>query len=417
MFDKGLLITDIHGGTSALKNFRDVYVVGAGKAASAMAEGLCVVFRDRIVEGAISVPYGERIRLGKANRSVIAVTHAAHPVPDKSGVEGSKKILQVIRKAKKNDLIFVLISGGGSSLLPLPARGLTLLQKQRITERLLRSGATIDEMNTVRKHLSSIKGGQLLRNIDRSSKVISLVLSDVIGDDMSVIASGPTYPDSSTFADALKIVRKYDAAQNDSPVVEYLVRGAKGHVEDTPKPGDPLFSRVRNVLIGNNALACKNAAEFLQKRGVAAAYLGSHYDGEAKDFGWFLGCLSRRLCDSLDPRFAIVLGGETTVSIRGTKFGIGGRNQEAALGCAIEVKQSPVLAAFMGTDGIDGNSDAAGAIISEKTILRAEQKKVNMPRYLASHDSYRALKKLNSLLFTGRTGTNVNDIAIICRAD
>jgi glycerate-2-kinase len=318
---------------------------------------------------------------------------------------GMKKIIDVLGKAGQGDLVFVLISGGGSALMPMPAPGVSLHDKQRITNLLLGSGASIHEVNVVRKHLSSIKGGQLLRHVNRSCTVVSLILSDVTGDDVAAIASGPTCPDNSTFEDAQKILKKY-CIKSPGTVDRHISKGARGEISDTPKPGDPVFSSVHNMVIGNNAVACKSAVDYLKQRGLRAVHIGSGFDGEARDFGRFLARLSSDLAGA---PFAIVAGGETTVRLDRSRNGIGGRNQEAALACAMELGQD-VTAAFIGTDGIDGNSKAAGALVSPKATLLA--KKMDLQKYLDRHDSYHALKKMHSLIFTGYTGTNVNDIAI-----
>jgi glycerate-2-kinase len=404
-FNGGLSVRDIHRRSVRLRKFNRVYIVGAGKAAAGMAGALQSVLRKRVAGGAITVPYGVDAKI-----KGISVTHASHPVPDRSGVEGTKKILNVLGKAGQGDLVFVLISGGGSALMPLPAAGVSLADKQEITSSLLRSGASIHEMNAVRKHLSAVKGGQLLRHINGSCTVVSLILSDVVGDDFEVIASGPTSHDRSTFADALKGLRKYGINKPDAALT-HISRGARGEVEETPKAHDPAFSRVHNMLIGNNTIACAGAVGYLKKRGVPAVHLGSEFDGEAKDVGAFLA----RIASDLGGRpFAIVAGGETTVRLKRSGNGTGGRNQEAALACLIKLRRDDVALACMGTDGIDGNSEAAGALVSPKTIALA--KKMNLKRHLDGHDSYNAFKKLHSLIFTGYTGTNVNDIAILCRA-
>jgi glycerate 2-kinase len=230
----------------------------------------------------------------------------------------------------------------------------------------------------------------------------------VIGDDLGMIASGPTCPDNSTFSNALNILKKY---RIESPVtaIRYLAKGAKGRIEETPKPQEELFSRIHNVLIGNNAMACKAAVSHLKKRGVRAVNLGSGFNGEAKEFGAFL---ARSALSLGRKRLAVVAGGETIVKLEMSKNGLGGRNQESALSCLAELDRCDVAIACIGTDGIDGNSDAAGALVSPKTKMLA--KKMDLQNYLNMHDSYHAFKKLNSLIFTGFTGTNVNDIAIIC---
>jgi glycerate 2-kinase len=398
--DGKLSVRDIHGNTAKFQKFDNVYVVGAGKAAGGMAGALYSILKNRISAGAITVPHGTRIK-----SRAIEVTEASHPVPDRSGVEGTKKIIDVLGKAGQGDLVFVLISGGGSALMPMPAPGVSLHDKQRITNLLLGSGASIQEVNVVRRHLSSVKGGQLLRHVDRSCTVVSLILSDVVGDDVAAIASGPTCPDNSTFKDAQKILKKY-RVKSPGAVDRHISKGVKGEIDDTPKPGDPVFSRVHNMVIGNNALACKGAVDYLIQHGLHAVHLGSEFDGEARDFGRFLARLSSDLAGA---PFAIVAGGETTVRLNKSRNGTGGRNQEAALACTIELGQD-VTVAFMGTDGIDGNSDAAGAMVSSKATFHA--KKTDLQKYLDRHDSYHALKKMHSLIFTGYTGTNVNDIAI-----
>lgn len=409
-----IVIKGINGGKIKLDNVDKVYVIGAGKASAGMANSLGAILGKKLTGGAITLPIGEKAKLRREFHSVIKVTEGAHPVPNTAGLTGAMQIIKVLGEAGSKDLVFMLISGGGSALLPLPAPGLKLSDKQRLTNMMLRSGATIRELNIVRKHLSGIKGGQLL-NYSRGSRVVSLILSDVINDDLSSIASGPTSPDPSTFHDALKILRKYKLLKRTDPAVCHIIDGSKGRFKDTPKGGDPVFRRVHNVLIGNNQVACKAAARYIRRRRIFAEYLGSGFDGEARDYGGFLARLSGDLKSKGRRSFAVVLGGETTVTIKGTS-GVGGRNQEAALACAIQ-QPSDVLVACMGTDGIDGSSDAAGALISDATSQLANRKKTNLLRLLNRHDSYHALKAAKSLIFTGRTGTNVNDIAIICSAD
>ena len=399
--NRQLTVQDIYGEAVKLQGFDSIYVVGAGKAAAGMAYTLCSILDNKIAAGAITVPYGV-----KAGIKRLLVTQASHPTPDKAGIKGTKNILSILKKADHNDVVIVLISGGGSALMPLPAPGVSLADKQKITTSLLRSGASIHEINAVRKHLSSVKGGQLLRYIHESCKVVSLILSDVIGDDLAVIASGPTCPDSSTFADTLRILRKYRIEVPDA-AAKFIAKGVEGKIQETPKAQDVVFSRVHNMLIGNNVLACKAATGYLKKHGVNAVYLGSEFDGQAREFGAFLARLASGFCRK---RFAIVGGGETTVKLDRQKNGLGGRNQEAALACLAQLDRQDIVVGCMGTDGIDGNSDAAGALVSQKTILLA--KKMGLQKYLDMHDSYHAFEKLHSLIFTGYTGTNVNDIFI-----
>lgn len=388
---------DIYGNRTAISSFKDARIVGAGKAAAAMASALCKIFKGRMAGGTINVPRGTDVSLDR-----IDVTYASHPVPDSQGVKGTEKIAAVLESAGQDDLALVAISGGGSALMPMPARGVTLADKQKVTKELLASGASIHEINVVRKHLSQVKGGQLARRA--RCRIVSLVMSDVVGDDLSVIASGPTFPDQSTFQDALKIIGKYGVKNPKGRA--HIMKGVKGKVEETPKPGDPVFRKVQNILIGNNQVACKSAADYLKGKGFAVENLGSEFGGEARKFGVFM---SRLASNRADAQFALVAGGETTVRLSG-KVGTGGRNQEAALACALALKRKDATLVFAGTDGVDGNSDAAGAIVSGRSIALA--RKMGAQGYLRRHDSYTALKKMNSLVFTGYTGTNVNDIAI-----
>jgi glycerate-2-kinase len=400
----------MRGNTVKFCDFNDTYVVGAGKAAAAMAGALCTILRGKVAGGAINVPHGNNNSSSPGigdDFCRIAVTHASHPVPDENGVSGTKKIVRTAERARKGDIVFVLISGGGSALMPLPARGLSLADKQQVTRSLLASGASIHEVNAVRKHLSRVKGGQLVRHAVAECRIVALILSDVVGDDPAVIASGPTCPDPSTFADALEIVEKYGIAQP-ARVARHLERGAKGMIAETPKPGDPAFERVHNFLIGSNRMACMAAARYLRRSGLRTKYLGSSLlGGPAHELGASLAALD------LPPRSAAVTGGETTVRLGKYTHGKGGRNQEAAVAFALAAlsKNVDVVAAFMGTDGIDGNSDAAGALVSPRVYGLA--KEIGAGKYLARHDSYRALKKMGSLIFTGPTGTNVNDIAVL----
>src|SRR5918911_2636132 len=237
---ESLLVRDINGNVSKAK-FDDAYIVGAGKAAAGMADTLYSILKKRIADSAITVPYGTKI-----NNKNVTITEAAHPLPDSSGIAGTKKILKVLKKAKNNDLVLILISGGASALMPMPVPGISLSDKQRITSKLLQSGASIYEMNIVRKHLSAVKGGQLLRFINESCTIVSLIISDVIDDDLATIASGPTYPDTSTFKDALKILKKYRLVKTSEAVSKHMQRGARDEIKDTPKPSDPIFSKVQN---------------------------------------------------------------------------------------------------------------------------------------------------------------------------
>ena len=402
----------------SLSSFDSIYLVGAGKATSKMAEALTNILGRRLSGGAINVPYMSNTHI---NNNKICVTEASHPVPDESGVDGTKAIINILRHTKKSDLVFVLISGGASALMPLPADGIKLSDKQKITHDLLSSGASINEINTVRKHISKVKGGQLVRLINKGCTVISLILSDVIGDDIETIASGPTVPDRSTFREAASILKKYRLWTNknkNSPAISLISKGLRGLIEDTPKASDPIFDRVHNILIGNNTLLCKKATQYMKSRGFQATYLGSCFDGEAKKFGLFLARLASQI-KKLPNRSAFILGGETTVKLnKRRKNGLGGRNQEAILVAALKSnfhKNDDITILCIGTDGIDGNSEAAGAFVTPRTVSLVKQSESKVKKHLYRHDSYNALRKVYSSIVTGRTGTNLNDISIVCR--
>jgi glycerate 2-kinase len=400
-----------------LRNFDSIYVVGAGKATSKMAESLCNILGWRVSGGAINIPYNSNTQI---NNNKLCITEASHPIPDESGVDGTKKIINILRRTKQSDLVFILISGGASALMPLPADGIRLSDKQKITHDLLSTGASIDEINVVRKHISRVKGGQLIRLINRGCTIISLILSDVIGDDMETIASGPTVPDKSTFKDAAAILKKYRLWANKiehRSTIALISRGLRGLIKDTPKASDPIFGKVHNILIGNNTLLCKKATQYLKRRGLETTNLGSSFDGESKKFGVLLARLADEIKNPSKPS-AFILGGETTVKLnRRRKNGLGGRNQEAVLVAALNSNfhnNDDITIVCMGTDGIDGNSEAAGAFATPKTISLVKQSETEMKRHLYSHDSYNALRKVRSSIITGRTGTNLNDISIVC---
>lgn len=424
--DSLLLLKDIDNKTIKLDlgSYESIYVVGAGKGTAKMAEGLCRILRTRVSGGAINVPHCTsdiKTRAQIIDRNII-VTEAGHPLPDKAGIRGAIIIVELLKKTTETDLVFCLLSGGGSALLPLPLEGISLEDKQKITNEMLSVGATINELNVIRKHLSMVKGGRLIRFVNEGCTVIGLVMSDVISDKMDMIASGPTVPDSSTFQDAANILKKYGlwhrTGRPFTPIRRLITNGLRGRVQDTPKGNNLTFKNVHNLLIGNNSILCGYAVEYLKKRVKKVNCLGSSFGGEAKEFGCFLANLSKKAMSS-PGSVAFVMGGETTVKLnRSQRKGIGGRNQEAVLS-AVQDCSFPQGIDFslccMGTDGIDGNSTAAGAIVTPKTISRIKEKRMDVDEYLCTHDSYGALRKLRSLIITGRTGTNLNDIAIICK--
>jgi glycerate-2-kinase len=399
-------------------SLESIYLIGAGKATASMADSFISILRNsKIKECCLTVPYGIKLK-----NKLCEVTIGAHPIPNSNGVIGTKRILKLLEKVKKNDLLVMLLSGGASALMPLPIDIISLSEKQNITMKLLASGATIDEMNTVRKHLSKIKGGRLACIINKKYPVLTLILSDVVGDNMDVIASGPTVPDPTTFNDTKKILVKYKLWTNQKLVSKKLrnliSHGISGNIKDTPKPGNPIFTNIHNVIIGNNNIACKNIQMYLEKRGIKTMYLGSRFTGKSGLLGDFLFRLVEDF-PAISTPYAFVLGGETTVDLKNKINGIGGRNQEAILAAAAHFKHLDhdidfTIASF-GTDGIDGNSQAAGAVVNSRIALRIRQKKLKISNYLKNHDSNALFERVNAALHTKITGTNVNDVSIVCR--
>jgi glycerate-2-kinase len=320
-----------------------------------------------------------------------------------------------VEQAEVEDLVLCLISGGGSSLMPLPREGITLEDKQALTGALLKSGAPINEINTVRKHLSTFKGGWLAKKASPAT-VVSIILSDVVGDPLDSIASGPTAPDPSTFADAQKILQKYHLWETAPALVQKLLtEGVEGKLEETPKPADPTFTHVHNIIIGNYQTASKACAEYLKAAGLKTIHFDDPLEGEARQMGKALArCASKASAYdfSLPKPIGIVAGGETTVTVTGN--GVGGRNQELALAAAMFLEDADAcVIASVSTDGIDGPTEAAGAIVDSYTLKRASALGLDAEKYLNNNDSNPLFAKLGDLVLTGATGTNVNDITVI----
>lgn len=415
-----LTVTDFSGKKIDfdLGNFKSIYLIGAGKATASMSNAFIdVLKKEKVKSCCITIPYGITIR-----NKLCTVTHASHPIPDSNGVLGTERILQILEKVKKNEFVVMFLSGGASALMPLPIDIINLKEKQNITKKLLSSGATIDEMNTVRKHLSKVKGGRLAEIVNRRFSLLTLILSDVVNDKIDVIASGPTVPDLTTFEDAKKVLVKYKIWNNNMIVSNKLRKlisdGISGYIKDTPKPGNRIFSNINNVIIGNNTIACQNIKTFLERKGIKTMYLGSSFTGKAADLGTFLFRLVKDFPSILTP-YAFVLGGETTVDLKSRTNGIGGRNQEAVLSAAslfknLDKEMDFTITSF-GTDGIDGNSTAAGALVNQQILLRITQQGLRISKYLKNHDSNTLFNNLNGAIYTKITGTNVNDVSIVCR--
>jgi hydroxypyruvate reductase len=391
-----------------LDAFRRVVVVGAGKASAPMAAAVEQVLADRLpVEGSVTVRYGH----ASPTRHV-AIREASHPVPDAACVEGTRAIVELLETVDQQDLVVCVISGGGSALLLMPVDGVSLEDMQATTDALLRSGASISEINVVRKRLDLVKGGGLAR-LAAPATVITLVLSDVVGNPLDAIASGPTVPDTTSFADAAAVFDRYHLWDRvPASVRARLEAGIAGAVEDTPRAGDPVFERTQATVVGSNLMACEAAASAAASLGLRALILSTCVEGEARVVGQVLAGVLREIRTTghpLQPPCVVIGGGETTVTIRGP--GLGGRNQELALAAAFGLQGvDAVLLASIGTDGSDGPTDAAGAWVDGTTMARAAAAGLSPRRYLDENNSYALFDRLGDLIKTGPTNTNVNDI-------
>ena len=412
-----------------------VFVIGFGKAGAAMAQAVEEICGDtlRVARGTVSVKYGhshalvsevylnhgsfKRRERATAPLRKIELHEAGHPLPDANSLRATERILDVLREARADDLVICLISGGGSALLELPVAGVSLDDLRATTDALLRSGATSNEMNAIRKHLSQVKGGQLARHAN-SAQIVSLILSDVIGSPIDTIASGPTAPDSTTFADALDMIeRRGVRGQLPVSVVQHLERGARGEIAETPKADDTIFAHVQNVIIADNAIACDAALQAARARGFNALLLTSYLQGEAREIAKMFAAIAKEIVKSNLPvarPACVIAGGETTVTVRGS--GTGGRCQELALAAAIEIAGMDAERVIMlsgGTDGTDGPTDAAGALADGTTVARAAERGLDARAFLSNNDAYHFFQPLGDLIITGPTGTNVNDVMLV----
>jgi glycerate-2-kinase len=344
-----------------LSEIGKIIVIGGGKAGGSMAEAIETILKNRISKGLVNVLKGTEKNF---NLNKIELIGAGHPIPDKDGVKGVKKMFRLVQKLDENDLVITLISGGGSALMPLPVDGINLEALQEITNQLLKSGATINELNAVRKHLSAFKGGQLAQSC-KPAKVISLILSDVIGDPLDIIASGPTTPDQSTFQDAKHILEKYKLWSSIPVGIKTRIQqGVDGLLNETPKKNDPIFDKVHNFIIANNSTAAQAAIEKLEEQGYMSLVLSTFVEGEAREVGKVYSSIVQEIITSgrpLEPPCALIIGGETTVTVKGT--GKGGRNQEVALSSVKKLSNINCVLATLGTDGIDGPTNVAGALV------------------------------------------------------
>lgn len=396
-----------------LDGFDRVIILGAGKAGQPMVEAVQQILIDQIDIGLIIVKEGYKTKNDLPKE--INIVEAGHPIPDMRGVKAAEQVINLLENTSQSDLVITLISGGGSAVFVAPVDGVSIQDLQTLTEILLASGASVNEINTLRKHLDRIKGGQLAR-YTYPAKTIGLILSDVVGDPLDVIASGPTVPDRSTFDDAIAILSKYQIEdQIPVPIREYLMLGTAGMAVETPKPGENLFANVNNIIIGSNRTASQAAYDQAIKEGLNTIILSNYLQGEANQAGRFLATILRQVVshDQPIPRPAcIIVGGETTVTISGD--GLGGRNQEVALGAVAELDGLEDIALItFATDGGDGPSDAAGAVVTGNTYQHALALDLEPEAFLAKNDAYNYFKPLGDLLITGPTQTNVNDLTFL----
>lgn len=399
-----------------LADYDRIFVVGGGKAGAPMAAAVEAVLGERITAGAVNVKHGYTLAAADQKlASRIQIVEAGHPVPDEAGRQGAEHITQMLTGLGERDLVLVLISGGGSALLTLPSPGISLSDVQTLTGILLRCGATINEINTVRKHISQIKGGQLAR-LAYPATVVALILSDVVGNPLDVIASGPTVPDPTTFAEAWAVLERYGIVDEiPDSIVSRLQAGLAGQVPETPKASDPVFTRVQNVIVGSNEIAAQAAVDEAREQGFSALLLSTYIEGEAREVARVFAGIAKGMVRHgwpLKPPACLVAGGETTVTIRGK--GKGGRNQELALAAALAIDGwQNVAVVGLATDGTDGPTDAAGAIAWGDTVTRARARGLDAAAYLANNDAYHFFQTLGDLIITGPTNTNVNDLIFV----
>ena len=395
-------------------NFQRLLIVGFGKVAPTMASALAGALGDMVDTGLIITRYGHA---SLSLPEMIRVFEAGHPVPDDHGLQATEEVFKLVHAADARTLIITLISGGGSALLVAPQDGISLADKQQTTSILLKAGADIFELNTVRKHLSRVKGGRLAE-VAYPAKVVSLILSDVIGDRLDVIASGPTAADPTTYREALEVLCRYQLSERvPQPVIDLLRRGDRGELPETPKAGSPFLAGVENLIIGSNRQTLAAAARSAQELGYAVKILADDQAGEAREVGRQLAhqALAALGGKPGDKRLCLLSGGETTVIVRGQ--GKGGRNMELALAFAMAIEGvHGITLLSAGTDGSDGPTDAAGAIVDGSTIAKARKLGIDPQAYLDDNNSYGFFKRCGGLLISGATGTNVMDLQIVVLA-
>ena len=410
IIEAGLAAVQVKGAVEkaklpALGKFENIYVVGFGKASAAMAESLERRLGRKIVKGAV-------VSVRKARTSRITGFKGTHPIPSAANVKAAHRILKICEQVGKNDLVIALVSGGGSALLALPAKGISLQALQRTNKLLVNSKVGIDEINIVRKHLSAVKGGQLMEAV-YPAKLHALIVSDVIGDDLSVIASGPTVGDKSNFKGAVNVLKKHGLWKKAPAAVrKRLSLGSRGEIAETPKPGNSIFRKASNKIILNNEVALMAMQRKAKAVGFNAKIYSSELDGEASHAGRFLVKKAMVLRQKSGKQIALIAGGETTVSVQG--MGKGGRNQEMILGALAELAiAKKAVFASVGSDGIDGNSRAAGALADSNTLAKAAKLKLGPGKFLQRNDSNGFFRKIKGEVLTGYTETNVMDLQLV----
>jgi len=400
-FDKNKIL--LESNIVDLTDFKNFYLIGFGKASVGMSEGVC----DSInVKKGVVITNDPHTKV--KNKSILTLV-GTHPIPNEKSIENTSKVLEIIKNCSKNDLLIVLISGGGSALLCKPR--VNIADYQKTIDILLKSGADINEINTIRKHLSLVKGGQLIMNI--KCKVISFIISDIVGDPLEFIASGPTYPDSTNYKDAEKILKKYKL-WNKIPfsVKEVINKGVEGKISETIKKNNPVFNNIHNFLVANNEFACKAAKKKANELGYKTILLTTILSGEAREVGKLLVRKAIKFHTN-SKKIAFISGGETTVKIIGN--GKGGRNLEMVLSAVKELAGKDIVFASFTTDGIDGNCDAAGAIADSFTYTYSQKKGLEPNKFLNENNSFEFFKNLGDLLITEKTGTNVMDIQVLIK--
>ena len=405
-----------------LTNYHKIYIIGGGKATAEMLfsfESILSRVENLDYEGIINVPKSS-VNSKMLGGNKIKINYASHPVPDENGLNGTKQMMRIIEKSQKNDLIFCLISGGGSALLPLPKRGISLEDLQKVNTLLLASGASIDKINIIRKHISDFKGGNLAKKVYTTSRatLISIIISDVVGDKLDSIASGPTIPDNSTFTDAIEILKEYNIYEKTPmSVINYLEERLLNDYKKPPKTNIECFNNVHNYLIGSVKSAVRELKSFLENQGFKVKYFSKSMNGEAKEYGKSLSAIISPYLETLNKDFktALIGTGELTVTIRGN--GIGGRNQEMLLSFLKNIKSKKLKYNFSiisaNLDGIEGNSKAMGALVDNYTMKQMISRSIDTEKFLENNDSNRFFKIVETEIVTGPTGCNVNDLLLI----